>query len=223
MIDLTELPPDRMLYYVHIMHTRSELGKESKDHRGWIVPPDIQIFREWKQIKQTLETLPTPNKMYNDSVVKKWAKGAPEIILPCRVGFELLDILDRRTSCYPNPDYLVGLGPNDMALIDLSKRGCFLVRCEDRNLHCAQFKHLDDELFQVTAMFDRNEFIAKEIDKSLQSGEIGVLFLGRLHNLGNHMVRRLRAHGIVVEELNDSEYTKLSREEYLGDLKQKEC
>ena len=29
------------------------------------------------------------------------------------------------------------------------------------------------------------------------------------------MVKRLQAHGIIVEELNDSEYTKLSREEYL--------
>lgn len=174
MIDLSELPLERMLYYVHIMHTRRELGKESKDHRGWTKPPDIQILGEWKQIEQTLDTLPTPNKMYNDSHVKKWANGPPEIILPCRVGFELLDVLDRRKSCYPNPDYLVGLGPNDMALIDLSKKGCFLVRCENENLHSAQFKHLDDKLYQVTTMFDRNEFIAKEIDKSLKSGEISI-------------------------------------------------
>ena len=108
--------------------------------------------------------------MYNDSHVKKWANGSPEIILPCRVGlFELLDVLDRRRSCYPNPDYTVGLGPNDMMLVDLSKKGCFLVRCENEKLHSAQSEHLDDKLYQVSIMFDRNEFIAKEIDKSLET------------------------------------------------------
>ena len=220
MIDLSKLKTQRMLYYFHIEHTSRENGKESKDHRGWMKNsreyPDIQILREWRQIEQTLDTLPTPNKMYNDSNVKKWANGPPETILPCRVGlFELLDILDRRRSCYPNPDYIVGLGPNDLMLISLSKKGCFLVRCESEKLHSSQFKHLDDKLYQVSIMFDRNEFIAKEIDKSLKLGEIGVLFLGTLHNLGNHMVEKLQSHGIDVEELNDSEYTKLSLEQYL--------
>ncbi len=34
------------------------------------------------------------------------------------------------------------------------------------------------------------------------------------------MVERLQAYGIEVEELNDAEYTKLSREEYVKDLEQ---
>ena len=64
-------------------------------------------------------------------------------------------------------------------------------------------------------MFARNDFIANEIHESLGPEDIGVLFLGTRHNLDNHMLETLDTFGLCVKELNESEYTKMSLEEFL--------
>jgi hypothetical protein len=44
----------------------------------------------------------------------------------------------------------------------------------------------------------RNEFIAKQIGYSLQESETGMLFLGRSHDLGDHMTDLLKGLDIEV-------------------------
>jgi hypothetical protein len=105
---------------------------------------------------------------------------------------------------------------NDRLLLKLASKGTKLVACENEVLcRDSEMRRADLEvswgsprgildaqrLLQV--MFWRNEFIARQIDLSLKSGEIGVLFLGHLHNVDNDMVKRLSSYRITVEEKNE--------------------
>ncbi len=105
---------------------------------------------------------------------------------------------------------------NDRILLKLASQGVKLVACESQTLrldfakNCASLKesfgsahHERDAQSLLEVMFQRNEFIAGQIDVSLKSGEIGVLFLGHLHNVDNDMVNRLTALQIPVEEKNE--------------------
>jgi hypothetical protein len=105
---------------------------------------------------------------------------------------------------------------NDRILLKLASKGVRLVACESQTLrldfekNCALLKesfgsahHQQDAQRLLEAMFQRNEFIAGQIDDSLKSGEIGVLFLGHLHNVDNDMVNRLTTLQISVEEKNE--------------------
>ncbi len=45
----------------------------------------------------------------------------------------------------------------------------------------------------------RDQFIAERIDKDLQHGEVGILFLGAMHNEQNRLVDTLESRGVEVE------------------------
>ena len=81
-----------------------------------------------------------------------------------------------------------------------------LRRVELHNLH----HEVKSKSNKIGVMLKRNEFIAREIGLSLQPGETGVLFLGRLHNIENNMVKKLTDNGINVDVQNESKYTEMS-------------
>lgn len=204
MVDLPKQKTIRTLYYFHIRHTVAEtkLEVEPEDQTS---ETDLEVRREWDEIEKKIDSLPTPTKMYSDSYKMVPDIDSPQIVHPICVASVICEGNgERRPS------------PNDLVLFKLSQKGCSLVLCESKELHDLQWEPDITHKGKIFVMLDRNKFIADEIDKSLEPGETGVLFLGTLHNLGNNMVERLETLGINVEEQNESEYTQIPIKEFLG-------
>ncbi len=68
---------DRKLYYFHIQHDRCELD-------AGCPLTYINADDEWHAIEVTLESIPTPDKMYNDSFIYKSEGPQVEEIVPLR-------------------------------------------------------------------------------------------------------------------------------------------
>jgi hypothetical protein len=105
---------------------------------------------------------------------------------------------------------------NDRLLLKLGSKGSSLVACESREIHSESSRcltaflesygserHTRDACNILRIMFQRNEFIAGQINLTLKPGEAGVLFLGHLHNVNGDMVERLDSLQVPVEEMNE--------------------
>ncbi|MCX5861065.1 MAG: hypothetical protein NTW27_02930 [Deltaproteobacteria bacterium] len=180
------------VHYFHIQHVAEELGADP-------VTTDPGILEGWEIIREEVEALPVPHKVYNDSYSKYNDDGPVEMIKP--TGVIEIDL------------FLEPIGPNKDLLIYLSKRGSVIVRCESNELvetyrdfmTTVLHNYLPDETLSdcdktrySQIICARNEFVAKQIGESLMDSETGMLFLGRFHDLGDYMTDLLTALGINV-------------------------
>lgn len=145
---------DRKLYYFHIQHDRCEMGKDCP-------PGCVNADEEWQAIEETLESLPTPHKMYNDSFLFKSGSPRDEAIVSSKeliCAFTLQPYLsdderkllqaqahigadvrqDEQTTFLQQ---LMGhfatlpyFSNNDRVLLKLASRGTNLVACESQAL-----------------------------------------------------------------------------------------
>lgn len=185
----------RKIHYFHITHANFELDPTIKSN-GWTAGHDLAVVKLWNDIEKILESLQTPHKMYNDSYVRTVPTDIDvQIFAPIDVPEGIISVIGNNRA-----------GHNDTALFKLGKRGSALVMCEDAELHrlCFLSNLYRDKL---RYMFQRNAFIACQINRSLLDGEHGVLFLGSLHNLENDMVNLLDNNGIEVIQHNASGFT----------------
>jgi hypothetical protein len=227
---------DRELYYFHIQHDRCEMGKDCPASY-------VNANDEWRAIEETLESLPTPHKMYNDSFLPKDENSQHEEIvslahLMCAFTLQpylrdderkLLQAQLRMCAMVRQDEQIIFLkqlmgdfatcasfSNNDRILLKLASRGTKFVACESQERfrqyeRCrAALKallgsayHTQEERRLLEAVFRRNEFISGQIGLSLKPGEVGVLFLGHLHNAENDMVKRLTSLQIPFEEKNE--------------------
>lgn len=172
---------NRVIYYFHIQHGADEMPGR------YATTDDIKYHNGWDEIERTLDCLPTPNKVYNDSIKKSRNEGVIEEIPP----EALIQFLSKQ------PDTR-----NYRLLKSLAKRGTVLVACESEDLHREQFDNqamidgkygpaglvsTDDMNSKIEIMRKRNVFIAGQIDNSLEPGEVGLLLLGHSHNYQHHM------------------------------------
>ncbi len=146
---------NRKLYYFHIQHDRSEMSADCPHTY-------VNADNEWQAIERTLQSLPTPEKMYNDSFLFK--SGGPqdaEIVRPHELicafivqpylsknNQEKLLAQIRKASGRPqgsqaaylrrimgNFSTLPYFSNNDRILLKLASRGTNLVACESQALH----------------------------------------------------------------------------------------
>jgi hypothetical protein len=171
----------RTLIFFHIRHVAEELGACPDT-------TDTKILDLWERIREEVEALPVPHKVYNDSYSKFRDEGPIEMTNPN--SFIEADLMFQPK------------GPNKDILIWLFKKGSTIVWCESNELlerylvlmETIRHKYSPDEKLSDCELASyceiigaRNEFIAKQIGHSLQDSETGMLFLGRSHDLGDHM------------------------------------
>lgn len=104
---------------------------------------------------------------------------------------------------------------NYQIILNLMKRGAEVVKSESPSLLMEEYKQVaqladsklaverttapdDYELRRALLMKERDRFVAKTINETLEAGEIGVLFMGSHHN-----VLRYLAQDIAVEHVKD--------------------
>ncbi|NQT73939.1 MAG: hypothetical protein HQ553_14420 [Chloroflexi bacterium] len=104
---------------------------------------------------------------------------------------------------------------NHQIILQLSNKGAEVRRTEDISLLGEELKlaleeassenvpipEIDLRREQLTE--ERDRFISKTIDETLQPGETGLLFMGAYHNVHNHLPR-----DIIVEQIKDQEQVK---------------
>ncbi len=215
---------DRKLYYFHIRHDWSEIGPDCP-------VTYVNADNEWQAIAGTLDGLPIPDKMYNDSILPRDETSQEGgVITPERLiaAFTFQPYLHEevrrqlrsqiRVWNFVPPHKQIAFlrqlmehfatlpcfSNNDQILLKLASRGTKLVSCESQALH-QEFVRYGREWNRkrfLRNLFQRNEFMATQIDFSLRPGETGVLFLGHLHGTDNDMLKRLLKKRIVVEEMN---------------------
>lgn len=169
----------RKLFIIPIVHNAADLGSfapkvlSSRSRGSTDLIDDL-----WVQIGEQLLTLDLdfPNlKVYQDS-------------LP-HCGFEITIVKD-----------LAGKGSANFRLLcELMDRGATLMGTESpelllRELEFARNPERADPESLSRLAIDRDRYIAKRIDQSLQPGEEGLLLIGMLHEVRTHLPRSIEVH-----------------------------
>jgi hypothetical protein len=182
------------LYYFNIVHAEDRAGTKS-------------LFTEalWAEIQDSIDSLQhVPKKMYHDGI---FTFNNRLIVVPPESVHETLN------EIYKMPD-----GQNKKMLLKLANRGASLVPCEEQQLLTAWHKSEAEMLRKEEAgetisaeeiakqsvyLLTRNKVIGQVIVQTLSEDEVGVLFLGSVHNLEGMMVNYLRnIQGLNVIEMN---------------------
>ena len=192
----------RKLLYVPIIHTESDLGSAGLaidarsaalvGRKKWAKHKEtVQKF--WAHLGHYFGSLDTANlKIYQDGLP---ADG--------QLGKKIIEEAARRGS------------ENYQIVLSLMNRGAEVVKTESPSLLIEEYKHAiqvarsglakrgtpgraSDESGRDSLMRQRDEFVAKTVDATLNEGETGVLFMGSYHD-----VLSLLPEDIVVEHLKD--------------------
>lgn len=178
---------NRYLYYFPIIHTQNDMGGLKKiieltefqiGSKGGLTRKKQIINQLWVEIEKSIEDL---SLHYHK--VKVYQDGLPVC------GRELEIVQD-----------LANIGSvNHQILLRLTKQGARLVGTESAELLLKEYQLIKQIIGQVNVplstlgqdhqrLFDsilkeRDTFIAQRINKTLKSGETGVIFIGMLHCL----------------------------------------
>ena len=183
----SNVPNKRKLYYLPIVHTQTDMGDLSSVLRdSYVKKMGLQAWRRkkltiehyWNELAKTVNNLnlPFPNtKIYQDGL--PFSDDGKEKALV---------------------ETLASAGSLNHRLVkQLIDKGAVLVGTESPDLLIKEY-NLAIEAFDESASTDpeklvnnqseeilkqRDEFIAKRINQTLNPGEIGVLFIGMLHNV----------------------------------------
>lgn len=178
---------ERKLFYLPIVHTEADMGALSESIKkvylkkmglqAWKKKKDV-IERFWNDLESAVDNLKLPysrTKVYQDG-------------LPVSDGGKELEIVKKLASS----------GSRNHALVKkLVEKGATLVGTESPELLMAEYnlamKTLNGsqvleaqeelEASGEQILKKRDNFIAGRINETLKQGEIGVLFIGSLHNV----------------------------------------
>lgn len=178
------------VYHFPIIHTDSEAGIDEALGQFWNQQgSDLDTRPYWQQIRDYLATQRidySKTKLYQDSHTVE----AQEIY---GMGIEALD-------------YFMVPGPNQQMLAELIEKGAKLIGTESTELVLESYRHRDKmlesidtrdlrgSLLKAQAASERlnrlvplrDRAIAHRIRQTLGPSEIGILFLGRDHNIKAH-------------------------------------
>ena len=195
-----------------MIHTSADLGSVAAelDRRG------VKVCGEekWKKHKKTIDGFWGVVSEYADSLdagnLKIYQDG---LMADGEMGMKIVEESAKKGS----KDYEI--------VLKLVERGAKIIKTEDVSLLKKEFKYivgmtkekssikrfiaaLKYRLKKKKLLQERDRFIAKTIDETLNDGEVGILFLGAYHNILDKL-----PEDIVVEQVNDrskvEEYQKL--------------
>lgn len=177
----------RKLFYIPIVHTETDMGalgesvkKASLQKMGlqaWKRKKQL-IGRFWNDIEKAIEDLKLPysrTKIYQDGLPVCGSEKELEIVNQLAStgsrNHELLDKLIQKGAA------LMGSESPDLLMMEYNlamnifKNPTSSLNGEDMKIQSAEI------------LKKRDEFIAKRINDTLKDGEVGVLFIGLLHNV----------------------------------------
>lgn len=187
----------RTLFYVPIIHTQADMGtfrekvKQTKikklGQRQWKDSTSL-IDKLWTNIERIINELTVP---YDN--VRVYQDGLPV----CGRELEIVTELAQAGS------------RNHILLLEMKKKGAAIMGTESPNLLVEEYqliKQIFDEKkpqeitrFQtyqkslsLSILKKRDEFIANQINNTLCSGEMGILFIGILHSLVNQLDNNIK-------------------------------
>ncbi len=180
---------ERTLYYFPIVHTTSDMGELSeavrtlyleKVGRVGLRRKEDLISKFWDAIEKSIAALEI-----GKSRIRVYQDG-----LPSELPDKELGIVEELAASGSR---------NHSIVLELIKKGATLVGTESINLLVTEYdltkKLLDSgsvlkkkEKSKILEMQDgilkkRDQFIASRINETLEKGEVGIIFLGMLHNI----------------------------------------
>ena len=197
----------RTLLYVPIIHTSADLGSLAGD----VTKRGIADLGEdvWKEHQRTVEGLWDAISHYFESVnvtgIKIYQDG---MVAGGEMGQKIVEETAKAGS------------RNHELVLNLLKRGAFLVKTEDFNfvkeerdrlLALTQAKSITHKLIAFIKyklvknrlLNKRDNYIAKRIDETLNNGETGIIFIGAYHN-----VKKRLPKDIQIKEIKNADKVK---------------
>jgi len=186
----------RTLLYVPIIHTSADLGSlaEEVERRG------LEKFGEnmWRAHLRTIDGFWDALSLYFDSIHVSGAKIFQDgMIADGDVGLNIIQEGEKAGS------------KNHQLVSKLLHRGAILMKTEDFNLvkkerdrllKMIRAKTTAEKIFGLflykltkkTLLKQRDEYIAQRIDRALQEGETGILFIGAYHHVKPRLPRDIK-------------------------------
>ncbi len=197
----------RRLIYIPIVHTDADMGSlaSALEQSTAVVCGEERWERHkatashfWQMVSDYLETLDAKNlKVYQDGFVSDGDLGKKIIEEGMRRGSKnyeiILNLLNRGAEI---------VSTEDMALLQEEYRYIRqIMKAKTPSQRRFAYKEYESRKSQLT--MERDRFIAGTISKTLQDGEVGLLFMGAYHDVIPHLAR-----DIVVEQLKEREKVK---------------
>lgn len=184
---------DRILIHIPIIHTQTEMGTLAKEIGSRVVK---ELGPQWLQKKETAV----------DSLWDSIETILADADLPhtrVRIYQDGLPVCGRETEIV---NELANAGSRNHRLIaELAKKGATITGTESGELLIEEYRRVKQLLAQSGAaakpdrtieidagaalIHQRDRFIAERIDRTLQAGEIGILFIGMLHSVQRYLAK----------------------------------
>ena len=180
---------ERFLIHIPIIHTQAEMGTLAKEI-GSRLAKELSPRRLQKK-ETTVDSLWDSIEMMFAEIDFSHAK--------VRIYQDGLPVCGRETEIV---DELASAGSRNHRLIaELAKKGATIMGTESGELLIEEYRRVKEILAQsggaakADPMIDagaallqkRDRFMAERIDRTLQPGEIGILFIGMLHSVQRYL------------------------------------
>ncbi|MDO8433214.1 MAG: hypothetical protein Q7S58_12475 [Candidatus Binatus sp.] len=180
---------DRVLIHIPIIHTQAEMGTLAKEIGSRLAK---ELGPRWQQKNETAV----------DSLWDRIETMLAEIDLPygkVRIYQDGLPVCGREMDIV---NELAKAGSRNHRLIaELAKKGATIMGTESGELLIEEYRRVKQILAQSGAtakagrtidagpalIQKRDRFMAERIDRTLQPGEIGILFVGMLHSVQRYL------------------------------------
>jgi hypothetical protein len=197
----------RRLIYIPIIHTDADMGSlaSALDQSTAAFSGEERWERHkatashfWQMVSDYLEMLDTSNlKVYQDGFVSDGDLGKNIIEEAVRRGSQnyevILNLLDRGAEV---------ISTEDIALLQKEYENISrIIKAETPSQRRSAYKEYESRKSQLT--MERDSFIARTVNETLEDSEVGLLFIGAYHDVVPHL-----AQDIVVEQLKEREKVK---------------
>jgi len=197
----------RRLIYIPIIHTDADMGSlASTLEQGTAAVCGEERWERhkttasefWQRVSDYLETLDAKNfKVYQDGFVSDGDLGKKIIEEAVRKGSKnyeiILNLLNRGAEIVSTED--MALLQDEYGLISR------IIKAKTPSQRRLAYKEYESQKSRLT--MERDSFIARAINETLEDGEVGLLFIGAYHDVVPHL-----AKDIAVEQLKEREKVK---------------
>jgi hypothetical protein len=182
---------ERVLIHIPIIHTQAEMGTLAKEIGSrlakelgprWLQKQETAVDSLWDSIEMMLAQID-----FLRAKVRIYQDGLPVCGREAEIVHELANAGSR----------------NHCLIAELAKKGAMIMGTESGELLIEEYRRVKQILAQsgVAAKADpmidagaallqkRDRFMAERIDRTLQPGEIGILFIGMLHSVQRYLAK----------------------------------
>lgn len=192
----------RVLLYIPIIHSEADLGTAV----GWVREEYVKRYGQKKYEEHT------------KAISSMW-EGIGEKLSQIKLDYEKVRIYqDGLPVCGKELEIvrqIMAMGSeNHKMVLDLVEKGARLEGTEDPDLLLKEYqnlkriKEIEDPAQRAEAikryneqgrklLIARDQYIAERIDMSLKEGEVGILFMGLLHEVDRHLPKDIKVKYVI--------------------------